>query len=192
MYCLLTGCILSNKVKTLDKGLKLGYNINEVGIEPTIIESIGGNGMVKVTVSVEGEEREIRSVLQGLFVGGTASTVSVMSPAEAEDVKSDEATWTGKEIEELWSEITTTAQRIMSEIARSPAAKASFKQVQGNLDMKPLELAGTLSSLGFAFRRRPGKPRFYETDYGKREYRMRPEVARIIREMEIGGNADEK
>ncbi len=94
-----------------------------------------------------------------------------------EDV--DGAWWTAERAAAFVEELTDTALQALAIIAEQ-APKVSFRDVQQGIGMTGVELAGRLSSIGFALKRH-GAPFPFVRDYYQRVYLMDEKLAALFR-----------
>jgi len=123
--------------------------------------------MVKVTISIEGNQEEVNAYLQRFAAADTQQPSSSIS-------------WLSQEIEVLFNNITPDAQAILVEIASNPTGY-DRDDLMKKLGIEGRTLAGRLSSVE-ANRKRlfPSKPRPLDLDEATWAYEMLPEVAEWI------------
>ncbi|MFC1958513.1 hypothetical protein ACFLV6_01135 [Chloroflexota bacterium] len=123
--------------------------------------------MVKVTISIEGNQEEVDAYLQRIAGVDTRPTTSSIS-------------WLPEEIEVLFNNITSDAQTILVEIASNPTGYNRDSLLK-KLGIDGRSVAGRLSSVE-ANRKRlfPSKPRPLDLDDVLWAYEMLPEVAEWI------------
>jgi hypothetical protein len=143
--------------------------------------------MAKVTITIEGEHREIRRALRRLL--GATRPGMERGPCgsgrrggwgrrKAEAMAGAETPpWTEEELTQLWSEITAGARMVLAEIARRPQGYPNV-ELQQVLGMPGNAIGGTLSSVGVVSRRFGPRPPVYRFRWD--EYRMPPPVAEIL------------
>ncbi len=124
--------------------------------------------MAKVTISIEGTSDEVAEYLQKL--AGSKVQRQLIG-----------VRWLPEEIESLYSNLQPEAQRILREIAKTPAGY-NRDDLLNRLGLDGRGLAGRLSSVEFNRKRLfPAKPRPFELDWDTWKYIMLPEVAEWIR-----------
>lgn len=123
--------------------------------------------MVKVTISIEGNQEEVDAYLQRFAGVDTQQPTSSIS-------------WLPEEIEVLFDNITSDAQAILVEIASNPT-DYDRDDLLKKLGIDGRSLAGTLSSVE-ANRKRlfPNKPRPLDLNEALWAYEMLREVAEWI------------
>ena len=123
--------------------------------------------MVKVTISIEGNQDEVNEYLQRFAGAQTQHGITGVS-------------WLPEEIESLFDSITSDAQRVLREIANNPTGY-DRDALTNQLGITGRSLAGTLSSVEFNRKRLfPSKPKPVELDWDTWKYVMLPEVAEWI------------
>jgi hypothetical protein len=128
--------------------------------------------MARVTVTIEGEPAEVRGALRVLLGMDTADD------ANGDGIRNTASRWDEDELIELFSRLSAGAREVLGEIARRPDAYANA-DLQQALGLDGATIGGRLSSVGSALRRTPGKSPLYT--YDGATYRMRPEMADIVR-----------
>ncbi len=152
--------------------------------------------MAKVTITIEGNEEEIRGTLERLLTPpATAAPTEGETAGESEAPAAPAEGWTPEEIEAIWEQITPHSRRILAEIAKRPQGYP-FEDLQKVLGLAGLPVAGRLSSVGFAERRvapqkRSSGAKLVTRDYRARTYTMQPEVAEVIRSLAQSGTDGE-
>lgn len=123
--------------------------------------------MVKVTISIEGNQEEVNTYLQRFAAADTLQPINGIS-------------WLPEEIEVLFSNITHDAQAVLIEIASNPTCYDRDCLIN-KLGISGRSLAGRLSSVE-ANRKRlfPSKPRPLDLDEETWAYEMLQEVAEWI------------
>lgn len=144
-------------------------------------------GKIKVTPD------EVVSWLRNRLARGLApatSPVTEGAPTAPPRRAAGEVTWTSEELSELWATIKDGARQIWARIAEKPEGH-DFADVVRSTGMHGLQVAGQLSSIGHALRKFPGKEHPITRDHAAGQYRMDPEVAKVIRQLagtEPGGD----
>lgn len=137
-------------------------------------------GKIKVTPD------EVVSWLRNRLAKGLApatSPVTQGAPTTAPPSRPPgEVTWTSEELSQLWSMITDGARQIWAKIAEKPEGH-DFADVVRSTGMHGLQVAGRLSSIGHALREFPGKEHPIRRDHAAGQYRMDPEMAKVIRQL---------
>jgi hypothetical protein len=126
---------------------------------------------VVVTFELQGTSEEIGPLL--------AQLSETINGAQSED-EADVTWWTPERAAAFVSGLTTpalTALRIITE----GAPRIPFAELQRRMGMSGLELAGRLSSIGFAVARMGGPVPFVR-DYYQRVYHIDPRVAKTLGE----------
>jgi hypothetical protein len=90
---------------------------------------------------------------------------------------------TVEEFRELWSHLAEGSRTVLAEVATRPQGYP-VAELRTQLDVNGPQLGGMLSSLGVAITHLPGMQDPLERDWIAGEYRLSPEIAAVIREME--------
>jgi len=123
--------------------------------------------MAKVTISIEGTSDEVAEYLQKLAGSKVQRQLIGLR-------------WLPEEIESLYSNLQSEAQRILRETAKTPAGY-NRDDLLNRLGLDGRGLAGRLSSVEFNRKRLfPSKPKPVELDWETWKYVMLPEVAEWI------------
>jgi len=124
--------------------------------------------MAKVTISIEGTPDEVTEYIQRL------TGAKVLQQALG-------VSWLPEEIENLFTNLKSEAQRILHEVAKRPEGYDRDELI-AQLGITGRGLAGRLSSVEFTRKRLfPSKPRPIELDWDFWKYTMLPEVADWIK-----------
>jgi hypothetical protein len=130
---------------------------------------------IVVKIEIHGEPEEVGSLLADL--SGTLLEQSPEQEAPGADW------WTSERASAFVRELTGPALRALRIIAEG-APSVSFRHVQQQMGMKGLQLAGRLSSIGFAVAR-VGGPVPFARDHYQRAYYIDPGVAKILKDAAI-------
>lgn len=123
--------------------------------------------MAKVTISIEGTPDEVTEYIQKLTGAKVQQAIGVR--------------WLPEEIENLFTNLASEAQRILHEVAKKPEGYDRDELIT-NLGISGRGLAGRLSSVEFQRKRLfPSKPRPVYLDWGSWRYKMLSEVADWIK-----------
>lgn len=148
--------------------------------------------MAKIVITIEGDSQEIGSIQEVLQrLAGLAAGESEVLHAVGE-----RESWTFEEFRQFWSRLQEGARQILAEIAVRPEGY-SMVELERALGVPARVIGGRLSSVGHAMRRFPHKedPVEFRTGGdetpGRRIYFMKPEVARIIRQLTSQAGAEE-
>jgi len=136
--------------------------------------------MAKVVLTVEGDPSEIPQALRNLL--GMLGEVEQAPPApEAETTE-----WTPEEVRRLWRRLARDARRILKELATRPEGYPAQDLARALGLTSTRQVGGRLASVGHRLRRFPGKPHpvLHERTPQGLVYRLRPEVARVVAELE--------
>ncbi len=142
--------------------------------------------MAKVTITIEGEPREVRRALRKLAGPFRAGMGGACGPAgrrgggrrgQGEGPHVRRTPWTTEELTQVWNEITVGARTVLTEIA-TRANGYPNTELQQALGMPGNAIGGTLSSVGVVSRRFGLKPPIYKFRWD--EYRMPQPVAEVI------------
>lgn len=151
--------------------------------------------MAKIVITIEGDSQEIGSIqevlqrLAGLATGESEGHGVLRAVGERES-------WTFEEFRQFWSRLQEGARQILAEIAKRPEGYPMV-ELERALGVPARVIGGRLSSVGHAMRRFPHKedPVEFRTGGdetpGRRIYFMKPEVARIIRQLTSQAGAEE-
>jgi hypothetical protein len=126
---------------------------------------------ISVTIELKGEPDEV-----GLMLAQLGETLIGEETAN----KVDASWWTPEKAAAFVTDLTDPALQALALIADN-APNVSFRDVQREMGMTGLQLAGRLSSIGFAVARQGGPVPFVR-DYYRRSYSMDPEVAEVLTE----------
>lgn len=148
--------------------------------------------MAKIVITIEGDSQEIGSIQEVLQrLAGLAAGESEVLRAVGE-----RESWTFEEFRQFWSRLQEGARQILAEIAKRPEGY-SMVELERALGVPARVIGGRLSSVGHAMRRFLHKedPVEFRTGGdetpGRRIYFMKPEVARIIRQLTSQAGAEE-
>jgi hypothetical protein len=136
--------------------------------------------MVKITITIEGDQQEVTNTWQKLLKPGVVGQLQEEEEAEAEV---ELVKLTPDELRQLWNKISLEARHVLAEIARKPNGY-SFETLQKTLNLSSgLAIAGRLSSVGHRMRDFKGKASPVRKDLRERLYRMDSDIATIILEL---------
>lgn len=138
--------------------------------------------MAKVTLTVEGEPREIPEALRVLLRLWEAGE----RPAGVEVEVVEETEWTPREVRQLWRRLAEDARRILKELAHRPEGYPAHELAQSLGLSSTRQIGGRLASVGHRLRRFPGKPHpvLHERTPEGLIYRLRPDFAQALAELE--------
>jgi hypothetical protein len=140
--------------------------------------------MTTITVTIQGDEQEIRELLPFLFAPAPVSPqVGVTSLAHVIQLENP-LRWKFAEFARYWERIKPGARRFLQEVAKQPDGYHA-EELKQELDWDHNHLAGTLTSLKFQLRLFPGKPEVYFRDraigYANgHTYRIEPYIVEFI------------
>ena len=137
---------------------------------------------IVVKIEIHGEPEEV-----GLLLADLSGTLLEQSPGQ-EGPGND--WWNPERAAAFVRELTPPALRALRIIAEG-APTVSFRHVQQQMGMKGLQLAGRLSSIGFAVARLGG-PVPFARDHYQRVYYMDPAVGKILKDAAIREQARRK
>lgn len=142
---------------------------------------------MKITVNgivIEGTRDELRDTLEMLLERTASQPLEQgedggVSSTSGQELKSI----TVEQFRSLWPQLTAQAQAVLGLVAQQPNG-FPVADLLAHLDVDGRSLGGILSSLGFAVKRVPGVQDPLVRDWTLNQYRLAPEIAAAIRELE--------
>lgn len=142
---------------------------------------------MKITVNgivIEGTRNELRDTLEMLLERAASQTVEQEEDEGTSSVKDEELKpMTVEQFRTLWPQLTAQAQAVLGLVARRPDGYP-VADLLARLDVDGRRLGGILSSLGFAVKRTPGAQDPLVRDWMLNQYRLAPDIAAVIRDLE--------
>jgi hypothetical protein len=158
---------------------------------PTIISGAHARKeqMPKFTITIEGDEAEVRDILLRLAGSGEVATASTPSDIQSESkpkgrTRTEQPTsWTPELFRQFWMRLTPNAKKIIGEIARHPDGIYQ-DDLDRKLGMASKTRSGTLSSVGHAMRGPQflKLPRLVKLDRTDWKYKVDANFAKMLRE----------
>jgi hypothetical protein len=149
--------------------------------------------MPKFTITIEGDESEVRDIL--LRLAGNEATEKANIPSEIQSQSQSQGetkvrtrieqptSWTPDLLRQFWSRLTPNARRIIDEITKHPDGIYQ-DDLDKRLGMTSKTRSGTLSSVGHAMRGQQflKLPRLVKLDRTDWKYKVDHGLARMLRE----------
>jgi hypothetical protein len=149
--------------------------------------------MPKFTITIEGDEAEVRDILLRLAGNSDVEKASIPSESQTPSQSQSETkvrtrveqptSWTPELLRQFWSRLTPNARRIIDEITRHPDGIYQ-DDLDKRLGMTSKTRSGTLSSVGHAMRGQQflKLPRLVKLDRTDWKYKVDHSLARMLRE----------